>query len=72
MVAADPFNEILDDMTITHANESDLLSQLIDLVENSGSVHLYIWEENECVHTLWRDPLAGEWSSVTGEKRLHS
>lgn len=72
VIAAEPFNEILDDMTITHIDESELLGALIELVENSESVHLYILEDNECVHTLWRDPLAGEWSAVTREKRLHS
>lgn len=71
VVATEPFSTLLDELSILHPNESDFFSSLIDLVENSQTVHLYILEVNECVHVLWRDPLATEWTNVTGEKRLH-
>jgi hypothetical protein len=71
VIVAEPFNDLLDEINISRPDQSDLIHALIDLVEGSESVHLYIWEENDCAHVLWRDPLAAEWSDVTGEKRLH-
>lgn len=71
VVATEPFNNVLDEMSNNYPGETDLISALIEFVENSESVHLYLLEDNDCVHLLWRDPLASEWSAVTGEKRLH-
>lgn len=70
VIAAEPFNTLLDELSNSHPDESETIHALIELVEDSESVHLYIWEENDCVHVLWRDPLAGEWSEITGEARL--
>ncbi len=72
VVATEPFSSIIDELSTTYVNEIDKLHELADLAENSISVHLYILEDNDCVHILWRDPIAYEWSQVTGEKRLHS
>lgn len=72
VIATEPFSVLLDELGVVYPNESEMISALIELVENSESVHLYFLEENECVHRLWRDPLAREWSSATGEKRLHN
>ncbi len=71
VIATEPFNTLLDELSNVRTDQSDLITQLVDLVENSESVHLYVWEDNSCVHVLWRDPLASEWSTVTGEQRLH-
>ena len=71
VVACEPFLNVLDELSTTFVGEIDVIRELMDLVENSPTVHIYIWEENECVHLLWRDPVAFEWSGVTGEKRLH-
>lgn len=71
VVATEPFSTLLDELSILHPDESDMFSELNKLVENSQTVHLYLLEINECVHVLWRDPLAVEWTNITGEKRLH-
>jgi|GEM_PF-3057124 hypothetical protein len=71
VVATEPFSNLIDELSTTYAGEIDILRELMDLAENSEAVHLYILEDNECVHLLWRDPIAGEWTEVTGEKRLH-
>lgn len=72
VLAAEPFNDVLDELLVDGVIDSDVVRELIDLVEEAEEVHIYLWEENECVHNLWRDPIAYEWSEVTGEKRLHS
>lgn len=71
VVATEPFNTLLDDLSILHPDQTEIIGNLIDLVESSEAVHIYIMEDNDCVHVLWRDPIAAEWSEVTGEKRLH-
>ena len=69
VVACEPFEVLVD--TIRETNiDSEPLSELIDFIENATSVHLYVWEENNCTHTLWLDPLFSEWSNATGEKRI--
>lgn len=69
VVATEPFSELIDVLNVEY-NDTDLYSRVIDMIENTDSVHLYIWEDNDCLHNLWRDPLASEWSDITGEKRL--
>ncbi|MFN8015500.1 MAG: hypothetical protein U0R17_02685 [Acidimicrobiia bacterium] len=71
VVATEPMSVLIDELSVINVNESDFLGNLAEYVENSESVHLYLQEENDCGHFLWRDPLAVEWSSITGEKRLH-
>ena len=71
VVATEPFLNLIDELTTTYVGEIEKLRELVDLSENSETVHLYILEENDCVHVLWRDPIASEWTDVTGEKRLH-
>lgn len=71
VLASEPFNDVLDELSVAAAIDSDVLSSIMELVEECEEVHVYLWEDNECIHNLWRDPLAAEWSAVTGEKRLH-
>ena len=71
VVATEPLSSVLDELSVMQVEETEIIQELIELVENAPTVHLYLWEENDCAHVLWRDPLASEWSSVTGEKRLH-
>ncbi len=70
VVATDPFQRLIEELKIDFSVETEWISLVSDFLDESNSVHLYIWEDNECLHRLWRDPLAVEWSSVTGEKRL--
>lgn len=70
VVATEPFSDLIDARSVELASESEMVQEINNLIENTTSVHLYIWEENDCIHTLWRDPLAEEWSEVTGEERL--
>ena len=71
VVATEPFLNLIDEMSTSFPDEIDKLRKLSKLAENSDAVHLYVLEENECIHLLWRDPIAAEWTEVTGEKRLH-
>jgi len=71
VVATEPFLNLIDELSTSYAGEIEKLRELTELGENSDAVHLYILEDNECVHLLWRDPIAAEWTEVTGEKRLH-
>ena len=70
VLAVDPFNDVLDELSISAMMDSDVIEKMIELIEECEEVHVYLWEENDCIHNLWRDPLAAEWSEVTGEKRL--
>lgn len=72
VVATEPFSTLLDEIANNYSSVSDSIQELIDFVEESESVHLYIWEDNDCIHRIWRDPIASEWSEATGEKRLRS
>lgn len=72
VLASEPFGLVLDELGIDGAIDGEVVREIIELVENTESVHVYIWEANECVHQLWKDPLAYEWSEVTGEKRFRS
>jgi hypothetical protein len=70
VVATDPLIKVLDVLNVELSSDSDFVDEISELVENADTVHLYILEDNDCVHNLWRDPLASEWSDVTGEKRV--
>ena len=67
VVALDPFEKLIDSLD---SFDSDLKESIYEFIENAGTVHIYIWEENTCTHTLWLDPLFSEWSSASGEKRI--
>lgn len=67
VVALDPFEKLIDSLDVF---DSDVNDAIFEFIENAGTVHIYIWEENDCAHTLWLDPLFSEWSNATGEKRI--
>ena len=69
VVAFDPFERLLD-LIRDESSDAGSISTIFDFLESAGSIHLYIWEENSCTHTLWLDPLFAEWSKATGEKRI--
>lgn len=69
VVAYDPFEKLIDAIS-SATNDDEMISKIYNFLENAASVHLYIWEENTCIHNLWLDPLFAEWSNATGEKRI--
>ena len=69
VVAYEPFARMIESINETNS-DSELINAIIDFLENASSIHLYIWEENDCIHNLWLDPLFAEWSIATGEKRI--
>lgn len=68
VVVASPFLEIIDQIRIENRLNSDVIGAIDKFIRESDSIHFYIWEENNCIHRLWRDPLAFEWSQATQER----
>lgn len=67
VVALDPFEKFIE---ATDVFNSEVKEAIFEFIDNAGTVHIYVWEENDCTHTLWLDPLFLEWSNATGEKRI--
>lgn len=69
VVAAEPFTRLIESFD-AYEFDNDVMSNFVEFLDNADTVHLYVWEENDCAHALWLDPLFSEWSSATGEKRI--
>lgn len=69
VITYEPFISLIEKVR-QETTDTTSVSALLDFIDGASSLHLYIWEENPCLHTLWLDPLYSEWSSATGEKRI--